>query len=151
MRKTTILLLAGICSIGYIACKKSKNTTTPDPVLPAGIFAKINGVPWTGQQMSISSISGTGTGDFVEITGYDSTGKTIDLRILNFMKKGTFSVPQANDSIFYSIDYGALSTPQVAKSGSISIEIVNDTAVGGTFSFTTDSVTVTEGTFKGNY
>jgi len=149
MKKISVLIAAFICCILWLSCKKSKSST-PDPVIPAGIFATINGVKFTASQTSTSSITG-GSLNSIEITGYDSTGKTIDLRINNFMTRGTYNIPQVNDSAFYSTDYGALVSPIAATSGTISIEAVNDTAVGGTFSYNAAGTIVTSGTFYVNY
>ena len=148
MKKITIVLFVLIGCMGWVACKKTKNSTTPDPVITRGMSAKINGVLWTADTNTMSYFS---FGNYLEITGYDTSGRTIDLRINAFKNRGTFIVPQANDSIFYATDYGVLATPSVASSGSISVQAVNDTAVGGTFSFTAGGITVTEGTFNWNY
>ena len=141
-----------VLSVVWVACKKSKSNT-PDPVIARGVSAKINGVLWTTNVTSVTSITGIGsTENYVDITAYDTAGRTIDLRINNFKTRGTFHVPQANDSAFYSTDYGALISPSAATSGTIAIQIVNDTAVGGTFSFTVPGgITVTEGTFNVNF
>jgi hypothetical protein len=140
----TLLLLAMLCV--WVACKKSKSST-PDPVIARGMHAKINGVAWAATYISYIS-----AGNYIDVSGYDSaTGKTVDLRIGNFKTRGTFNIPQANDSAFYASDYGVLLTPLVATSGTIAIQAVNDTAVGGSFSFTAGSITVTEGTFNSNY
>lgn len=148
MKKTAIVGMMIVMGSAWVACKKSKNSS-PDPVIARGMSATINGTAWTATLNYMSNIS---FGNYVEITGFDSaTGKTIDLRINNFKTRGTYTVPQANDSIFYSTDFGALATPTAATAGTITIQAVNDTAVGGTFSFTAGSNTVTNGTFYWNY
>lgn len=136
-----------ICAAS-MSCKKSKNSS-PAPVIARGMAAQINGTSWTATLSTMSDIS---FGNYVEITGYDTaTGKTVDLRINNFKTLGTFKIPNANDSIYYSTDFGALLSPTAATSGTISIEVVNDTEVGGTFTFTAGSISVTNGTFNWSY
>jgi len=145
----TFVLMLLIAGSTWVACKKSKNNPTPDPVIARGMTAKINGVTWTADPNTMSYIS---FDNYYDITGYDSaTGKTIDIRINNFKNRGTFHVPQANDSIYYDTDFGFLAAPVAATTGSIAIQAVNDTAVGGTFSFSAGSINVTEGTFYWKY
>jgi len=146
MKKITIVLLAGIVSFGWVSCKK-KSSPAPDPVIPRGIFAKINGVAWAADPTTLSNIT---LGNYVEITGYDSSGKTIDMRINNFKTRGTYTIPQANDSAFYATDFGALASPIAATTGTIVIQAETDTSVGGTFSFTAGSTVITSGTFNVN-
>jgi len=149
MRKVSIIILLLVISLGWFACKKSKNSTpTPDPVIARGMTAKINGVPWTADLSTMSYFS---FGNYLEVYGYDTTGKTIELRITNFKTRGTFSVPQANDSIVYATDFAYFVDKVNATAGTIAIQAVTDTSVGGTFSFTATGVTVTEGTFNWNY
>jgi len=132
----------------WLACKKSKNNG-PDPVIPRGMSAKINGVQWTADLSTLSYMS---FGDYVVLTAYDTSGKTIEFRIDHFKNRGSYTVPQTNDSIFYSATgYGLLSSGLAATAGNITIQAVNDTAVGGTFNFTADTVVVTDGSFYMNY
>ena len=129
-------------------CKKSKSST-PDPVIPKGFSAKINGTAWAAASISFFSL--TGTPNYLEFDGSDSTGRSIMFRIKNFTNRGTYNIPTANDSAFYSTDFGSFDTVQIATSGKISIQAVTDSTVGGTFSFTAGSIAVTEGSFNVNY
>ena len=142
-----VLLLVGAAITG---CKKNKNANAgpdPGPVIPKGMNATINGVSFVASTTSYVSLA-----NYLQFTGYDTAGRTIILHINNFKTTGKFSVPQANDSIFYSADYGSLSMPVSTGFGTVEIYTVNDTLVAGTFSFTaTGGLSVTGGTFSTNY
>ena len=129
-------------------CKKSKTATT-DPIIPMGITAKINGANWAAQY--ISHISTTGSANYIELSGYDSTGRSVMLRVNNFKNRGTYNIPNANDSAFYSTDYNTFATFLTATTGQVVIQSVTDSTVGGIFSYTAGSVTVTEGIFNVRY
>ena len=120
------------------------------PQCPPGMQARISGVPWTATTISYSS-----TGNDIEISGADSLGRTIDLRIKKFKTTGIFTLQQGTDSAFYY----PLVTPAYVTAGAIAIQSVNDTAIIGTFSFTLEdpyafgsgSMVISGGTFNWNY
>jgi hypothetical protein len=147
---TKIFLAALSLVVLTAACHKTKTTSTPDPVFPAGMHAKINGEPWTGTYLSYVSDLGGSLAN-IDFSGYDSTGRTIDFRVNNFKTRGTYTIPQRNDSAFYTTDFNTFNSFVVATSGTISIQAVNDSMIGGTFSFTAGNISVTEGTFYVNY
>jgi hypothetical protein len=149
MRKIAPIVVLSMLVAGWSACRKKSNTT-PDPVISRGMSAKINGIPWVASSVSYSSFTGVGS-NYIEFYGYDSTGKTVELRLNNFRSRGTFHIPQPNDSAFYSIDYGFMANPLIAASGIVSIQSLTDTSVGGTFSFMSDTIAVSEGSFNVNY
>lgn len=146
MRRYVLYLFILLCASA--GCKKSKNST-PDPVIPMGFTAKINGTTWVSGSVSYFSL--VGTPNYLEFDGSDSTGRSIMFKINNFKNRGTYNIPNANDSAFYSTDFGSFATSQIATSGKISIQAVTDSTVGGTFSFTAGGVTVSEGSFNVNY
>ena len=133
------------------ACKKSK-TTTPDPVYPAGLRAKINGVIWTPQYINKVTSSGGGMYSF-EFDGTDSaTHQALYIQVSSFTGRGVHTITATNDMAFYAIDTGGAVVQIAATSGQIDITALNDTAVGGTFNFVSaDGTTVTDGTFNVNF
>ncbi len=145
MKNRIIPVLFALALLAFAACKKS-STTTPDPVMARGMSAKINGVPWVAQWFSYESTIG-GTNDVI-FSGYDSTGRSIEFRINNFKNRGTYNIPQKNDSAFYALDYNVFSSPEIATTGKVSIQALTDSTVGGTFSFSTANYIVTEGSFN---
>jgi hypothetical protein len=149
MKKITILLV--ICILAVAACKKSDNTTTPDPVYPAGMHAKINGNTWTPEY--VNKVTSSGGGHYsIQIDGTDSaTHETISILLPDFSGRGVHNLSATSyDKAYYSLDTGSFTAPvQVnATSGQINVTSINDTSVGGTFYFTAGSKTITEGTFN---
>ncbi len=149
MKRLSVIVLLLAFSFYWIACKKKSNPG-PDPVIPMGMFANVNGAAWVGSGVSIFSTTGFGP-EFLEFSSYDTSGKGIEFRIVNFKNRGTYNIPQANDSAFYGTDYGSFSSPVVATSGQISIQAVTDSTVGGVFHFSGPGITVTDGTFNVKY
>lgn len=145
MRKVVVAFL--LLYTLFVACKKDN---AGNPVIPRGISAKIDGVPWVATNISHST-----TDDHIEIISYDSVrpAPQIVFRINNFKKTGSYSIPQVNDSAFL---WGGM-LPSYVISGRISILSLNDTAVCGTFSLTDHNVfsfsntIVSDGTFNVNY
>jgi hypothetical protein len=88
---------------------------------------------------------------YIEVSGYDTTGRSLKLVINNFKSKTSYIVPTAKDSAFYALDYNVFANPQPARNGKITIQAINDSMVGGSFNFNTDSTNITEGTFYVNY
>lgn len=139
------LVLMGSCVKDEIA----DTPTKPDPIIPAGMHAKINGVAWTANY--VSHISILGGMHYIEVSGYDTSGKSIKLVINNFKSRSTYVVPSSKDSAFMALDYNVFADKQGARDGKITIQAINDSMVGGAFHFVTDSFDVTEGTFYVNY
>ena len=149
MKNRLIPALFALTLLAFAACKKS-TTSTPDPVIAAGMSAKINGVPWVAQWFSRETDMGGGENNFI-FSGYDSTGKSIKFKVKNFKNRGNFNIPQANDSAYFALDYNTFMSPEIGTTGKIAIQAVNDTAVGGTFNFSTSNYIITEGSFYINY
>jgi hypothetical protein len=114
-----------------------------------GFTAKIDGTTWISGSVSYFSL--VGTTNYIEFDGSDPTGRSIMLKINNFKNRGTYNIPNANDSAFYTTNFGTFDTGKIATSGKIAIQAVTDSTVGGTFSFTAGGVTVSEGSFNVHY
>jgi hypothetical protein len=153
MRKLSIVLILLICGAA-VSCKKSKNSI-PDVIQPRGIHAKINGAAWTAQYANASSVTGGGH-YMVAFDGEDSAShELISVTLSDFTGKGTQTITASgNNTAYYLQDTtGGFGMGNIinATSGTVTITMLNDTAVGGTFSFIAGSKTVTEGTFNVNY
>ena len=146
MKNRLIPALFALTLLAFAACKKS-STPTPDPVIARGMSAKINGVPWVAQWFSYESNVGGGMNS-VTFSGYDSTGRSIEFVVNNFKNRGTYNIPQKNDSAYFAMDFNMFLSPEIGTTGKIAFQAVTDSTVGGTFSFTTSTFIVTEGSFN---
>ena len=131
----------------FNACSKSSNST-PDPVYPKGLHAKINGLSWNAQYVNKVTSTGGSLNSF-EFDGTDSaTHETIYIFVSAFAGRGGHNLTSASiDKAYYTVDTGT-ALPVYATSGSINITAINDTAWGGTFDFVAGSKIITDGTFN---
>ncbi len=155
MKSIQICLLAGLFSLClFTSCKKDADDGGVVEI-PEGIFAKIDGVDFVP-----TLTQGIDMGNVVWLSGSKSNGSTsLSLRLPIDAQPGTYTFPAADPSalsVYYTYLAGAT---YGAKSGKI-VVTKHDVAaqtIEGTFELvcqsilSTETVTLTEGTFKMSY
>lgn len=142
------VLLAVVAMVWFASCKKShinpggKSVTVPDS---SYLSITVNGTGWQTDSATVFNLNTADSGKYnLLITAEKNTAPraTLTMYITNYTGAATYSI----NPPFVSATYVVGNTRYYAGSGQI--DITRDSSImQGTFSFTADSLTVTNGTF----
>lgn len=134
---------------------------------PSGeyVSAKVNGQAFSSSTMFDAVAASNPNATTLMVQGSDNGGNAIQIMIMNFDGEGTYNLSNiTNGQMIYTklqnmtaISYS--SAAEGGASGTAEITLADDTKVEGNFSFTgrrvqegsTETVNVTEGSFRANF
>ena len=144
--KRIVILVVLLCgfSLFFGACKKG-----PAPAPGAWIKATVNGASWTATSYNATKTVYNGQ-PAIQISGAITSGKSkisgIDLYVVNWNNKQSSFVIDTSNRLVAS--YSNAYIPLSASVGQITIGNYDSGIVQGSFSFTADSFTVSNGSFR---
>lgn len=157
-------IFAAASLILLASCNKDDNPpATYNPITPTSSYVRgtVEGAAFSSIVASCS-VAGSGTDRVITILGGAGFGDSLTVLLYGITAPGTYTVNNETDSLLnFSPASGgvAYSTGEcTAASGTITVTVIDETHVEGTFSFTGKDTencdtgatkTVTNGTFKG--
>ena len=155
MFRKALLFVVLVCLYCF-SCKKKHSTVDKHSVRPPksldtliGLTAKVNGIPYqtdsvVGYKVNYSSDSGKFDRLVRATVMQGNSANIISFIVNNYSGLNTYYVsPPYNSATYYS---GSLR--YFASSGTITVTSDSDYGIIGNFSFTADTITVTEGVFN---
>jgi hypothetical protein len=162
--KLTLMATLLFGSLSFVACSDDDGDSNGGGGTPSGeyVSAKVNGNAFSSSTLFDAVGANHPNASTLVVQGSDNSGKAIQIMLMNFDGEGSYNVSnmqngqalytQASPFVSYSSAAGNGAT------GTVEITLVDDAKVEGTFSFTgknpndnTQSVTVTEGSFRANF
>lgn len=134
----------------FFSCKKSSNGGAGGGADTSFMKATIGGLPFNTSKPGSASatISVSGGTDYEYINGLDSSGKAIQLTLINVGGPGTIAIGTGVVTAYYYSSGGFLGPSTFATNGYIVISTLTP-YISGSFSFTTsDLKVVTNGVFS---
>lgn len=163
MNKTILLLVAFVAFVGFSACKK-KDTTTTTPGTPS-TYSNSFSYKKNGTTVNVTSITKSvvsiGSITYIALSG-NASNASLNLWITKNTGTGTFPLEFVGSnyvaqfsttspmSMYNSVDNGTIVITKHDASGKI-IEGSFQGTLYDDVAFPTDSVMITNGTFKVNY
>ena len=161
MRRSTLSVLLFVClCAGFLACTKSKDTTTPVGTMNAMITANQYEVGSTWSSTSAiataqyAPFGNLGTTKVLAIGGTKSSGTAtngyVGLILANYKDSADrYVLDNVNNTAVYLTINGGDTTAHLVAYGLVNITAGTDKAAQGVFNFTcTDSIKVSNGVFN---
>lgn len=168
MKTLRLLTAALLASLSFVtaSCGDDDSGSNNNNTNPSGeyVSAKVNGQAFSSSTL-FDAVGAQNPAGTLVVQGSDNGGNAIQMMIMNFTGVGTYNLSNmTNGQLLYTKIQGTTPTSyssaaEGGASGTAEITLIDDNKVEGKFSFTgrkvqegsTETVTVTEGSFRANF